>query len=215
MIATLLATMLLAAAQPAEDDGPVSTAVPQRAAASEAPPAKPAEDEVAPPKGSKPVAEEKTSPAAVAAAKTLTFEPKTLVQGDTLQVILGQRAVFRLDSKNQPVLVKVEEGKLADAHPAGAVTESFGPPADGQIAIALDGSAEKRATVLKVWNRTGKPIEYRAIALVMQQGRVTPAPMPPGCAVGPRTVAIETWRRPIVAVGLARFKEAVTTKACQ
>jgi hypothetical protein len=208
MIATLLAAILLAAAQPTPDDGPVSTAVPA---------AKPSalDEEIAPPKGSKPVAEEKTAPAAVAAAKTLTFEPKTLVQGDTLQVILGQRAIFQLDSKNQPVLVKVEEGKLADAHPPGAVTESFEAPADGQIAIALDGSAEKRATVLKVWNRTGKPIEYRAIGLVMQQGKVTPAPMPPGCAVGPRTVAIETWRRPIVAVGLARFKEAVTTKACQ
>src|SRR5687767_8808190 len=119
MIGALLATMLLAAAQPAESDGPVSTAVPERPGAAEAASAKPStlDEEVVPPKGSKPVDENKTAPAAVAAAKTLTFEPKTLVQGDTLQVLLGQRAVFRLDSKNLPVLVKVEEGKLAAAHP--------------------------------------------------------------------------------------------------
>lgn len=217
MIATVLAALLFAA-QPVEDDGPVRTAVPERVAPAEAPKdaePSPLDEKIAQPEESEPAAAAKPEPPPVAVARTLTFEPKTVVQGDTLQVLLGQRAIFQLDSKGLPVLTKVEEGKLADAHLPGAVTEAFETPSDGTIAVALDGSAEARATVLKIWNRTGKPVEYRAIALVMQQGRITPVPMPQACAVGPRSVAIETWRRPIVAVGLARFKEAATTKACK
>lgn len=148
-------------------------------------------------------------------AKPLTFTPKTLVDGETLQVVLGQRAVFQLDDRNLPVLLKVEEGKLAAAHPAGKVTETFAPPAEGQIAAALDGSAEKRATVLKIWNRTGKPLDYRAMALIMGKDKLTATPAPATCAVRPRSVHIETWPAPIVAVGLGRFQETVTTKACQ
>jgi hypothetical protein len=113
------------------------------------------------------------------------------------------------------VLDKVEEGKLAAAHPAGAVKEAFEPPPQGQIAVALDGSAEARATVLKVWNRTDKPLGYRAVALVMQQGKLAALPTPPLCSVKPGAVWTETWRRPIVAVGLGRFRDTVTTKACQ
>ena len=207
MFAGLFAVLALAAAQPGQDDGPVTTG--ERDVSAEV------AQEVAPPKGSKPVAEEKTAPAAVAAAKSLTFEPRTKVDGDTLQIVLGQRALFRLDDKGLPVLDKVEEGQLAAAHLAGKVTESFQPPPDGQIAVALDGSSEARATVLKVWNRTDKVFDYRAVALVMQQGKLAALPTPPLCAVGPRTVHMETWRRPIVAVGLGRFKESITTKACR
>lgn len=147
-------------------------------------------------------------------AKALTFTPKTMVDGETLQIVLGQRALFRLDDKGLPVLIKVEEGKLAAAHPAGAVKETFAPPPDGQIAAALDGSAEKRATVLKIWNRTDKPLDYRAMALVMRKDKLTAMPVPPGCTVRPRSVRIESWPAPIVAVGLGRLKEAVGAKAC-
>lgn len=149
-----------------------------------------------------------------AEAPALSFQPKTMADGETLQVILGQRALFRLDDRGWPVLFKVEEGKLADAHPPGAVTETFAPPPEGQIAVALDGSAEKRATVLKIWNRTGKPLDYRALALLVNRDKYTPIPVPPSCSVGPRSVHVESWPRPIVAVGLSRFKEAVGTKAC-
>ncbi|WP_309090436.1 hypothetical protein [Phenylobacterium sp.] len=157
----------------------------------------------------------KAPEAKAAPQKPLTFTPKTMVDGETLQIVLGQRAVFQLDDKGQPVLLKVEEGKLAAAHPAGAVTETFAPPPEGQIAAALDGSAEKRATVLKIWNRTGKPLDYRAIALVMRKDKLTATPVPPACSVRPRSVHVETWPAPIVAVGLGRFKEAVGAKACQ
>jgi hypothetical protein len=211
MFASLI-FLLAVAAQPApEDDGPVQTA-PKELVSSAAP----GLDEQTfepPPAGSKPVDERKTSPAAVAATKSLTVEQKTLVQGGTLQVVLGQRALFRLDSKGQPVLNKVEEGQLAAAHPAGSITEAFDAPPEGQIAVALDGSAEVRATILKVWNQTGKPLDYGAIALIMRQGKVTPTAAPV-CAVPPHAIRTETWKRPVVAVGLTRFKQPAAVKAC-
>ena len=212
MLASLLVRHARAGQPAPADDGPVQTA-PRELAADEVP----GLDEKAiepPPAGSKPMNEAKTAPAAAAATKALTIEQKTLVQGDTLQVVLGQRALFRLDSKGLPVLVKVEEGKLAAAHPEGEVTETFEPPPEGQIAVALDGSAEVRATVLKVWNGAAKPVDYNAIALVMRQGTVAPTPAPV-CAVPAHSVRTETWRRPVVAVGLTRFKQPAAIKPCE
>ncbi|MGA0607480.1 hypothetical protein ACO2Q0_15930 [Phenylobacterium sp. VNQ135] len=164
-----------------------------------------------------PVATAPKAPAAKAApTQPLSFKPETMVDGETLQIVLGQRALFRLDDQGQPVLFKVEKGQLAAAHPDGTVTETFAPPPEGQIAAALDGSAEKRATVLKIWNRTGKPLDYRAMALILGKDKtLNPSPAPVSCSLPPRSVHIETWRAPIVAVGLGRFKEAVVTKACQ
>lgn len=211
MSAVLFAVLALAAAQPAQDDGPVQTA-PKDVVAGDVPGL---DDKVVepPPAGSKPVDEKKTAPAAVAGAKALTVEQKTMVDGDTLQIVLGTRAVFRLDDKGLPVLAKVEEGKLADAHPPGAVTETFEPPAEGELAVALDGSAEARATVMKVWNQTGKAVGYNAIALIMRQGKVAPTPAPV-CDVSAGGVRTEKWPRPVVAVGLQHFKPAASAKAC-
>lgn len=219
MLASLLLLLALAGQPAPADDGPVQTA-PRERPADDIPapglddktveiPAAPAPEPVAELKAD-PVAEEKAAPAAVAPAQALSIERKTVVQGETLQVVLGQRALFRLDAKGQPVLDKVEEGKLAAAHAEGAVTETFEPPPTGQIAIALDGSSEARVTILKVWNQTDKPLDYRAIALVMSQGKVTPTPAPV-CAVPAGQVRTEVWRRPIVAVGLGRFKDVATT----
>lgn len=211
MSASLIFLLALAAQPVPEDDGPVQTA-PKELVSS----AVPGLDEKTvepPPAAAEPLDEAKTAPAAVAASKSLTVEQKTLVQGGTLQVVLGQRAVFRLDDKGQPVLAKVEEGQLAAAHPEGSVTEAFEPPAEGEIAVALDGSAEVRATVLKVWNQTARPLDYGAIALVMRQGKVTPTAAPV-CAVPARSVRTETWKRPVVAVGLTRFKQPATVKTC-
>ena len=213
MLASLLAALALAAQAAPPDDGPVQTAPKERPASADPLPGLD-EKQVEIPAGAKPTDEKKTAPAAVAAAKTITVEQKTLVQGGTLQVVIGQRALFRLDDKGLPVLAKVEQGQLAEAHPEGAVTETFEPPPAGQIAAALDGSAEKRATVLKIWNETAKPLDYSAIALIMRQGKVTPEPAPI-CAVAPRSVRTETWPRPVVAVGLQRFKQTAATKACK
>ena len=211
MPATLLALLALAVAQPAPEDGPLPTA-PKEVAARDAPGL---DDQAVepPPAGAKPVDETKTAPAAVASAKALTVEQKTLVEGGPQQVVLGARALLRQDDKGLPVLAKVEEGKLADAHLPGAVTETFEPPPEGLLAVALDGSAEARATVLKVWNQTGKAVSYDAIALIMRQGKVVPAPAPV-CDVAPGAVRTEKWPRPVVAVGLQRFRSAAAAKPC-
>ena len=152
----------------------------------------------------KPVNEARTDSGAVAAAKTLKLQPKTVVDGDSLQVILGQRAVFRLEGKNRPVLVKVEEGRLASAHPPGQAKETFDAPASGEVAAALDGSAEMRQSVLKVWNGLSQPLDYRAVAFVLRGGALSPVPVRV-CAVPPGGVRTETWPAPVVAIGLARF----------
>lgn len=213
MFASLLVLLAFAGQPASADDGPVQTAPVERPVADE-PLTALDEKTVEIPPDAKPTDEATTAPAAVAAAKSLTIQQKTLVQGDTLQVVLGQRALFRLDDKGLPVLDKVEDGQLAAAHPEGTVTETFEPPPEGQIAIALDGSAEARATILKVWNQTDKAIDYRAIALVMSQGKVTPTPAPV-CNVPAGGVRTETWRRPVVAVGLGRFKPTETAKDCK
>lgn len=211
MFASVLAALALAGQPAPPDDGPVQTA-PKEAPAPAGPALGLDEKQVdIQPEPAEPVA---AALAPVAEPRAVTLEQKTFVQGGTLQVVLGQRALFRLDDRGQPVLDKVEEGQLAAAHPEGAVTETFAPPPEGQIAIALDGSAETRSTILKVWNETGKAFDYSAIALVMSKGKVTPVAAPV-CAMPPRGIRIETWRRPVVAVGLGRFKEAVTTKDCQ
>jgi len=142
------------------------------------------------------------------AAKSVPFEPKTQVDGKVLQVMLRNQALFRLDDGGLPVLDSVQEGQLAVAHPPGAATESFAAPPAGMIAAAVDGSVEKHATFLKVWNHTAHSIQYRAMALEMMQGNtlhpviVEPCPVPPG---GVRT---ESWPAPIIAVGLSNFRRA-------
>jgi len=213
MFAPVLAALALAGQPAPPGDGPVQTA-PREAPEGVGPALGLDEKQVEIPPAPEPAPEPANEPAPRTTPKALTVEQKTLVQGGTLQVVLGQRATFRLDDKGQPVLDKVEEGQLAAAHPEGAVTETFETPPEGQIAIALDGSAETRSTILKVWNETGKAIDYSAIALIMRRGAVTPEPAPV-CAVPARSVRTETWPRPVVAVGLLRFKPSTTPRACQ
>ena len=141
------------------------------------------------------------------AAQTLGFTAKTFVDGPVLQVILGERALVRLDDGGLPVLDGVEKGQLAVAHPAGAVSETFTPPGPGLIGAALDGSAEKKASSLKVWNGTGHAIQYQAVVLVLHGQTLHPVAVRT-CPVAAGGVRVETWPAPIVAVGLSRFKTA-------
>jgi hypothetical protein len=162
-------------------------------------------------------AEPAAASAAAAAPKTLAFEPKTQVDGAVLQVIFGERALFRLDTGNLPVLDRVEKGQLAAAHPAGTTRETFAPPGPGLLAAALDGSAENQASVLKIWNRLGHPVQYAAIALVLH-GQTLHAMPVPVCPIPAGGVRVQTWPAPVVAVGLSRFKaaskEALAQAAC-
>jgi hypothetical protein len=148
-----------------------------------------------------------TAPPKSAPPKTVHFDPKTQVDGAILQVIFGERALFRLDDGGLPVLDSVEKGKLAAAHPPGAVAETYAAPPPGLIAAALDGSAEQKASVLKVWNHTGKPLEFSAHVLVLDGETLHPVAVTL-CPIPAGGVRSESWPAPIVAVGLARFKPA-------
>jgi hypothetical protein len=224
VLAALL-SLLAAAAVAAPDappdaapDGPIATATNPPAVSDAPAPAKPAARKARTGKtAAKPKPATKASPAAAAAGKTLAFDPKTKVDGETLQLILGQRAAFRLGDKGEPVLDAAQDGRLAAAHPDGQVQETFQPPEKGTLAVALDGSAEKRATFLKVWNGLDHPVEYRAIVLVLRGQTLTPVPVAV-CPVAAGGVSTQSWPAPIVAVGLARFKaaskEALAQKAC-
>jgi hypothetical protein len=141
------------------------------------------------------------------APRSFKFEPKTQVDGEILQVVFGERALFRLDDGGKPVLDSVEKGQLAAAHLPGAAAEAFQPPGPGLIAAALDGSAEKQASVLKVWNRLGHAIEYKTIVLVLHGQALSPVAVPT-CPIPAGGVRTESWPAPVVAVGLSRFKPA-------
>jgi hypothetical protein len=149
-----------------------------------------------------------------AEAKAPLFEPVTKVDGKTLQVVFGARAVFHLNDAGEPVLDKAEKGQLAIAHTPGSVKEVFAKPETGQIAVALDGSAEKKASYLKVWNGLPYPISYRAGVLVLVKGNLEPATVKV-CAVPAGGTNYETWPKPVVAVALGSFTKTADDKACK
>jgi hypothetical protein len=140
-------------------------------------------------------------------APEVTFSRKTEADGPVLQIVFGERATIRLDDRNQPVLMKTEKGKLSEAHPAGAVASEFAPPAPDEIAVALDGSAEVKKTVMKVWNGGSKPVRYDAIVLVLRNGKLAPRPVA-GCAVPGKSARTQSWPAPVVAVALTNFAAA-------
>ena len=144
----------------------------------------------------------------------LAFSRKTeIVEGPALQVIFGERAVFHLDDKGEPVLDEAQKGQLAMAHPAGAVKESFGPPGDGKLAIALDGSPEKRASYLKIWNGLDHPVLYHAGVLAYVGGALKPMNVKVCAAPAGETNSM-TWPMPIAAVVVANFSAAPSATAC-
>lgn len=143
------------------------------------------------------------------------FDPVTKVDGKFVQIVKGARAVLHLDGKQMPILDKAETGPLAAAHPIGEAKEAFGDLAKGQLAFAVDGSAEKRASYLKVWNKLDYPVAYRAIILVLQPGGKT-APFPVRtCAVAPGATDLLTWPRPVLAVAVTDITKAAKATSCQ
>jgi hypothetical protein len=120
-----------------------------------------------------------------------------------------------VDDGGLPILDKAETGPLASAHPIGEAKETFETPDKGQLAFALDGSAEKRASYLKVWNKLDYAVAYRAIILVLQPGgKTTPVPVRT-CAVAAGATDLLTWPRPVLAVAITDIAKAANAKACQ
>jgi hypothetical protein len=143
------------------------------------------------------------------------FDPVTKVDGKFVQVVKGARAVLHLSDDGLPVLDKAESGPLASAHPIGEAKETFEAPDKGRLAFALDGSAEKRASYLKVWNQLDYAVAYRAIILVLQPGGKTqPVPVRT-CAVAGGATDLLTWPRPVLAVAITDIAKAANPKACQ
>lgn len=152
--------------------------------------------------------------AAAPVASGLAFSGKSeMVAGPALQVVFGERAVFHLDDKGAPVLEGVEKGPLAMAHPAGAVKETFAAPGPGKLAVALDGSPQKKASYLKIWNGLDHPVLYRAGVLAYEKGELRPATVRV-CAVPAKGADAQTWPAPIAAVVVANFTAVKDPKAC-
>jgi hypothetical protein len=145
----------------------------------------------------------------------LVFSRKTeMVEGPALQVVFGERAVFHLDEGGAPVLDAAEQGPLAVAHPVGTVKEDFAAPEPGKLAIALDGSPQKRASYLKVWNGLDHPVLFRAGVLAYEGGALKPVTVRI-CAAPAGGTNVQTWPAPIAAVVVASFTAAKDAKACQ
>lgn len=134
--------------------------------------------------------------------------------GQALQVVFGDRAVFHLDDKGTPVLDEVQKGPLAIAHPAGSVKETFTPPGQGKLAVALDGSAEKQASYLKIWNGLDHPVLYHAGILGYVAGKLTPITVKV-CAAPAGGTNEQTWPMPVAAVALANFTAAPDDNTCR
>jgi hypothetical protein len=145
----------------------------------------------------------------------LAFSNKTeLVAGPALQLVFGERAVFHLDANGAPVLDSVEKGRLAMAHPPGAVKDSFEAPGGGKLAMALDGSPEKKASYLKIWNGLDHPVIYHAGVLALIDGVLKPTTVKV-CAVPAGGSTSMTWPTPVAAVVAANFSAAPSASACE
>jgi hypothetical protein len=166
----------------------------------------------APAKASKP------PPPAPAPAKVAgggAFDPRTMVvDGPALQIVFGERAVFHLDDKGEPVLDAVEKGPIAVAHPAGAVKETFAAPKPGQLAAALDGSPAKKASYLKIWNGLDQPMAYHAGILAYGSDGLLHPQTVRVCAAPAKGVNYQTWPAPVAAVVVANFTPAPDDKSC-
>lgn len=150
----------------------------------------------------------------IAALEAAGLDPRTKVEGGSVQVVLGQRAVFHLDAEGKPVLNDVEVGRvdLATANGAG---ETYKGPGAGKLAFALDSSPEKRQSIMKVWNGLARPVAYEAEITALRRGQLMKR-MATICTVPAGGATHEVWPDPIVSVTLSKFAETPADKfICQ
>ena len=141
----------------------------------------------------------------IAALEAAGLDPRTKVEDRTVQVVLGQRAVFHLDAEGKPVLNDVEAGRvdLATANGAG---ETYKGPGVGKLAFALDSSPEKRQSIMKVWNGLSRPVAYEAEITALRGGKLMKKASTI-CAVPAGAVGYEVWPDPVISVTLSKFAE--------
>lgn len=145
----------------------------------------------------------------VEALKAAGLDPRTKVDGVSVQVMLGQRAVVQLDGEGKPVLTAVQTGRIGTAAPDG--TETYKGPGVGKLAFALDSSPEKRQSIMKVWNGLTRPVAYEAEITALRQGKLMKR-MATICTVPAGGATHEVWPDPIVSVTLSKFAETPADK---
>ena len=150
----------------------------------------------------------------IAALEAAGLDPRTKVEDRTVQVVLGQRAVFHLDVEGKPVLNDVEAGRVDLATTNGA-GETYKGPGVGKLAFALDSSPEKRQSIMKVWNGLSRPVAYEAEITALRRGQLMKR-MATICTVPAGGATHEVWPDPIVSVTLSKFAETPADKfICQ
>ena len=150
----------------------------------------------------------------LAALEAAGLDPRTKVEGEAVQVVLGQRAVFHLDADGKPVLNGVEAGRVDLATPNDA-GETYKGPGVGKLAFALDSSPEKRQSIMKVWNGLARPVAYEAEITALRRGQLMKR-MATICTVPAGGATHEVWPDPIVSVTLSKFAETPADKfICQ
>ena len=145
----------------------------------------------------------------VEALKAAGLDPHTKVDGASVQVMLGQRAVFQLDAEGKPVMTAVEAGRIGQAVPNG--DETYKGPGVGKLAFALDSSPEKRQSIMKVWNGLTRPVAYEAEITALRQGKLMKR-MATICTVPAGGATHEVWPDPIVSVTLSKFADTPADK---
>lgn len=132
------------------------------------------------------------------------FDPHTKLVGESVQVMSGQRAILDIAS-GKLVLVAVETGHVDMALPDGA-PDSYKPLAPGKVAFAVDGSAAKRQSFLKIWNGRPHAVGYLAEITAIHEGKLAKR-MAQVCAVPGAGTNYEMWPDPVIAVTLSKITE--------
>lgn len=150
----------------------------------------------------------------IEALKAAGLDPRTKVEGGSVQVMLGQRAVIQLAPDGQPVLASVDAGRIGLAAPDGA-GETYKGPGAGKLAFALDSSPQKRQSIMKVWNGLTRPVAYEAEITALRQGKLMKR-LATICTVPAGGATHEVWPEPVVSVTLSKFADTPADKfTCQ
>ena len=194
MIRLLILSAALALAHPAfAQDAPVKTA-----------PAAP------PPLAGGPAAARPTKPPTLVEALIAAgFDPHTKLVSDTAQVMSGQRATLNV-ADGKLSLEAVETGHVDMALPDGT-PDTYKPVEPGKVAFAVDGSAAKKQSFLKIWNGLPHAVSYEAELTAIRSGKLAKRKAHV-CAVPGGSTNYEMWADPIIAVTLSKVAEVADDK---
>ncbi|MBT9470412.1 MAG: hypothetical protein V4514_06525 [Pseudomonadota bacterium] len=150
----------------------------------------------------------------IEALQAAGLDPRTKVEGASVQVMQGQRAIFHLDAAGKPVMNGVDAGRIGLATADGK-GETYKGPGAGKLAFALDSSPEKRQSIMKVWNGLARPVAYEIEITAVRQGKLMKR-LATICTVPAGGATHEAWPDPIVSVTLSKFAETPADKfTCQ